>query len=164
MLEVVTIPAEVLYRKADPVADIDGAVVKLADQMVDAMHAAKGIGLAGPQVGTSLRLFVVHLADDEPRLFINPEIIGTSIETVKMEEGCLSIPGLYADVIRPRSVEVQAYNRRGRPFSVTAEGLLARVIQHELDHLNGVLFVDHLSQRTRDKLLKNYDPTLFAEV
>lgn len=164
MLEVVTIPAEVLYQKAEPVTEIDDAVVELADQMVDAMHAAKGIGLAGPQVGRSLRLFVVHLADDEPHLFINPEIIGTSIETAKMEEGCLSIPGLYADVVRPRALEVQAYNRRGRPFTLAAEGLLARVIQHELDHLNGVLFLDHLSQRKRERLLKNYDPALFAEV
>ena len=164
MLEIVTIPADVLYQKASPVADIDASIAELADAMIDAMHAAQGIGLAGPQVGRSLRLFVTRLADDEPRLFINPEIIGTSVETSKLEEGCLSIPGLYADVVRPRSVEVQAFNRRGRPFTLTADGLLARVIQHEIDHLNGVLFLDHLSQRKRERLLTKYDPAEYARV
>jgi peptide deformylase len=163
MLEIVTIPAEVLYRRAEAVTEIDASIVELADQMIDAMHDAQGIGLAGPQVDRPVRLFVVHVNDDEPRVFINPEIIGTSIETARMEEGCLSIPGLYADVMRPRAIEVQAYNRRGRPFTLSAEGILARVIQHELDHLNGVLFVDHLSERKRERILRKYDPADYVQ-
>lgn len=163
MLEIVTIPADVLYQKAQPIREVNASIVELADNMIDAMHAAQGIGLAAPQVDVPLRLFVIRVVDDEPRLFINPEIIGTSVETVRMEEGCLSIPGLYADVVRPRAVEVQAYNRRGRPFTLQAEGLLARVIQHELDHLNGVLFLDHLAERKRERMLRNYDAAQYAQ-
>ena len=163
MLEIVTIPAEVLYQKAQPVNEINGSIAELADNMLDAMHAAQGIGLAGPQVGKQLRLFVVHVADDQPRLFVNPEIIGTSLETVKLEEGCLSIPGLYAEVVRPRAIEVQAYNRRGRPFTLQADGILARVILHEIDHLNGVLFLDHLPQRKRERMLRRYDPAEYMQ-
>lgn len=164
MLDIVTIPAEVLYQKADPVASITAETATLAEQMIEAMHRAEGIGLAGPQVGLRQRIFVVHVAGDDPRVFINPEIIGTSIETSKMEEGCLSIPGLYADVARPRAIEVQAYNLRGRPFTMSAEGILARVIQHELDHLNGVLFLDHLSERKRERMLRKYDPAEHLQV
>ena len=163
MLQIVTIPAEVLYRRADPVTDINGSLIELADRMIDAMHNAQGIGLAGPQVDRPFRLFVVHVLEDEPRVFINPEIVGTSIETAKLEEGCLSIPGLYADVVRPRAIEVQAFNRRGRPFTLSAEGILARVIQHELDHLNGVLFLDHLPERKRERLLQKYDPAEYVQ-
>ena len=163
MLEIVTIPADVLFQKAEPVTRIDGSIVELADSMFDSMHASQGIGLAAPQVAQPLRLFVVHVADGDPLLFINPEIIATSMETVKMEEGCLSIPGLFADVVRPSAVEVQAYNRRGRPFTIGANGILARVIQHELDHLNGVLFLDHLSERKRERMLRNYDPAEYAQ-
>ncbi|TVQ37995.1 MAG: peptide deformylase [Spirochaetaceae bacterium] len=162
-MEIVTIPADVLYQKAQPIREVNASIVELADNMIDAMHAAQGIGLAAPQVDVPLRLFVIRVVDDEPRLFINPEIIGTSVETVRMEEGCLSIPGLYADVVRPRAVEVQAYNRRGRPFTLQAEGLLARVIQHELDHLNGVLFLDHLAERKRERMLRNYDAAQYAQ-
>jgi peptide deformylase len=109
-------------------------------------------------VGSLLRLFVTHVPDDKPRVFINPDIIETSLEEWKYEEGCLSIPGLNADVVRPAGVTVQAWNEKGRPFRVDADGLVGRVIQHEQDHLNGVLFIDKLSGRKRSRLLKGYNP------
>ncbi len=157
MLNIYTLPDELLRRKSDPVADIDDEVKQLALDMIDAMHAGNGIGLAGIQVGAEKRLFVVHVAKDNPRVFINPEILETSLEEVEYEEGCLSIPGVYADVRRSAAVKIQAWNERGRPFKLDAEGLLARVILHEYDHLNGVLFLDYLSERKREKLLRQYD-------
>lgn len=159
-MDIVTIPADVLRTKAEPVADINDEIQALAEQMIATLHTASGIGLAAPQVDRLLRMFVVQVKDDKPRVFINPQIIGTSMETVRMEEGCLSIPGLYADVVRAESVQIQAWNERGRPFSISADGLLARVILHEYDHLDGVLFLDHLSERRREKLLKKYDTAL----
>ncbi len=149
-------PDDILYRKADPVSDIDGATAELVESMIETMHEYRGIGLAGPQVGRLERLFVVHVEGDTPRVFINPQILRTSLEEVEMEEGCLSIPGVYAKVRRPEIVEVQAFNERGRPFTIEADGLLARVILHENDHLNGVLFIDHLAERVRKRAMKQY--------
>ena len=120
------------------------------------MHAGKGIGLAGPQVGELKRLFVTHVEGDVPRVFINPQIIQTSNEQNVFEEGCLSIPAMYADVERPVAVTVQAWNERGRPFTLDAEDLLARVIQHEFDHLNGILFLDHLDDKKRNRIINLY--------
>jgi peptide deformylase len=157
MLEVVKHPAEVLRAKAEPIQEVNEEIAELAQEMLDTMEAADGIGLAAPQVNRRLRMFVCHVKDDERRVFINPEIIGTSMETVTYEEGCLSVPGVYADIERSASIEVQARNERGRRFRLDASGLLARVILHETDHLNGVLFFDHLSEKQRDKLLKRYD-------
>ncbi len=121
-----------------------------------AAMAGKGIGLAGPQVARSLRIFVTDVEGDKPRVFINPEIVLTSQEQVEYEEGCLSLPRLYLGVIRPRAVRVQAWNERGRPFTVETDGLLARVIQHEYDHLEGVLFIDRLKAAKRDRALAQY--------
>jgi peptide deformylase len=121
--------------------------------MTEALREGRGVGLAGPQVGLSRRIFVVHIEGDEPRAFINPSIIETSQETVKHEEGCLSVPGLWADVIRPRTVKVQAWNEKGRPFTLEADGILARVILHEYDHLEGILFIDRLPEQKRERLL-----------
>ncbi len=146
-----------LRRTSVPVADIDGEIKKLAEEMIEAMHVGNGIGLAGAQVGVLKRLFVVHVNRDKPRVFINPTVVETSIDEYDYEEGCLSIPGVYADVRRPQSVKIQAWDERGRPFNLDADGVLARVIQHEYDHLNGVLFLDYLSDRKRDKLLRQYD-------
>lgn len=157
MLTIYTLPDEVLRRTSDPIEEIDDETKQLALDMIDTMHAGNGIGLAGIQVGINKRLFVVHVSKDKPRVFINPEIIETSVEEVEYEEGCLSIPGVYADVRRAAAVKIQAWNERGRPFKLDADGLLARVILHENDHLNGVLFLDYLSDRKRDKLLKQYD-------
>lgn len=149
-------PDEILYEKAEPIAEIDGEVAALAESMIETMHSAQGIGLAGPQVGLLQRIFVVHVDGDTPRVFINPQILRTSMEEVDIEEGCLSIPAIYAKVRRPEIVEVQAFNERGRPFTLEADGLLSRVIQHENDHLNGVLFIDHLSERARKRAMKQY--------
>jgi peptide deformylase len=118
--------------------------------------AGRGIGLAGPQVDRAQRIFVTNVEGDKPRIFINPEIVLTSQEMVAIEEGCLSLPRLYLDVIRPRSVRVQAWNEKGRPFTVEADGLLARVILHEYDHLEGVLFIDRLKPGHRDRAITQY--------
>lgn len=156
MLDLVYVPDEVLTSKACPVKDLDEQTRVLAEQMVEALQYHDGIGLAAPQVSVLQRIFVVYLRDDTPRVFINPEILGTSLEENVIEEGCLSIPGVYADVRRPAGITVQAFNEKGKPFTLDAEGMLARVIQHEYDHLNGVLFTDHLTEGKRNRLMKKY--------
>lgn len=161
-MEIITLGNDVLRQKALPIQDIDSQVKVLAQQMIETMHQGRGIGLAGPQVGLLQRIFVVHIDGESPRVFINPTIIGTSPELSQYEEGCLSIPGLYADVTRPEKITVQAWNERGRPFTLDAEGLLARVIQHEYDHLEGVLFIDRLSEPKRNRLLTQYDKKMRA--
>jgi peptide deformylase len=155
MLDIVTYGSEILGRKAVPVKDIDEAVRKLGEDMLETM-AGKGIGLAGPQVASDLRIFVTDVEGDKPRIFINPEIVLTSQELISFEEGCLSLPRLYLDVIRPQFVRVQAWNEKGRPFTVETDGLLARVIQHEYDHLEGILFIDRLKPGKRDRALSQY--------
>jgi peptide deformylase len=135
---------------------IDGDLAEFARSMVETMHAERGIGLAGPQVGRMNRLFVVHVPEDEPRVFINPRIVAASPDEGAYEEGCLSIPGVYADIRRPLEITVEAYNEQGDQFRLDADGLLARVIQHEYDHLDGVLFIDRLTKRKRERLLKSY--------
>lgn len=146
-----------LRRVAAPIKDINDDVVRMAEEMIDAMITGNGIGLAGPQVGRLERIFTLKIADDDPMVFINPEITATSADLSSYEEGCLSIPGEYADVERPAELQIQAWNTRGRPFTIEASGLLATVIQHELDHLNGVLFIDHLSDRKKKKILGKFD-------
>jgi peptide deformylase len=155
MLDIVTYGDEILARKAEPVKDIDDAIRKLGQDMLEAL-AGKGVGLAGPQVASPLRIFVTDVDGDKPRVFINPEIVLTSQELVTIEEGCLSLPRLYLDVTRPEFVRVQAWNEKGRPFTVETDGLLARVIQHENDHLDGVLFIDRLKGGKRDRALAQY--------
>ncbi len=157
MLNIITLGDERLVKRAAVISDIDKMIYDLSQAMIEAMHEGNGIGLAGPQVGEMKRLFVCHVQGDIPRVFINPEIVQTSHEQVLMEEGCLSIPGVYADVVRPAQVSIQAWNENGKPFRLDAEGVLARVIQHEFDHLNGVLFIDHISDKKRQRLLKVYN-------
>ena len=157
MLEIVTLGNEILRKRAAVIPDIDKKVADLAMAMIDSMHTGKGIGLAGPQVGELKRLFVTHIEGDTPRVFINPQITLTAEEQALYEEGCLSIPGMFADVERPIAITVQAWNEKGRPFTLDAEGLLARVVLHELDHLNGVLFIDHLDDKKRSRLVTTYD-------
>lgn len=161
-MEIVKYPHDALRMEAGNIENIDEQVVTVAQEMIASMQSADGIGLAAPQVDLPWRLFVVHVKNDKPRIFINPEIIQTSLETTVYEEGCLSIPGVYADVERASQVQIQAFNERGRPFSVTADGMLGRVIQHEYDHLKGVLFFDHIRKRRREKLLKEYDQLVHA--
>jgi peptide deformylase len=155
MLDIVTYGNEILAKKADPVKDIDDGIRKLGLDMLEAM-AGLGIGLAGPQVASPLRIFVTNVEGDKPRIFINPEIVLTSQELVSIEEGCLSLPRLYLDVIRPEFVRVQAWNEKGRPFTIETDGLLARVIQHEYDHLEGILFIDRLKPGKRDRAISQY--------
>jgi peptide deformylase len=155
MLDIVTYGNEILGKKAQSVTDIDDSILALSADMLEAM-AGKGIGLAAPQVDKALRLFVTQVEGDKPRVFINPEIVLTSQETVSIEEGCLSLPRLYLDVMRPESVRVQAWNEKGRPFTVETGGLLARVILHEYDHLEGLLFIDRLKPGKRDRALSQY--------
>jgi peptide deformylase len=152
-IEILTIGNELLKQKAEPVKRIGPDYIKVAQKMLDTMHQGKGVGLAGPQIGLMQRIFVIHVEGDVPRVFINPSIIETSPDRVKYEEGCLSVPGVWADVLRPSAVRVQAWNEKGRPFTLDAGGILARVIQHEYDHLEGILFIDRLPESKRAKAL-----------
>ncbi|GHT95573.1 peptide deformylase [Spirochaetia bacterium] len=156
-MDILTLGNELLRQKARRITHIGPEYLTIAEEMIAALHTGKGVGLAGPQVGRMERIFVAHVEGDNPRVFINPSIIETSQETGKYEEGCLSIPGMWADVIRPQTVKVQAWNERGRPFTLEVDGLLARVILHETDHLDGVLFIDRLSEPKRNKLLVKYE-------
>ena len=147
----------ILRRVAAPIKNINDDIVQLIEEMIDTMIKGNGIGLAGPQVGRLQRLFTVKIGEDDPLVFINPEITATSAGLSSYEEGCLSIPGQYADVERPAEIQLQAWNTRGRPFTYEASGLLATVLQHELDHLNGILFIDHLSERKMKNILGKFD-------
>jgi peptide deformylase len=133
---------------------------KLADDMLETMYDAPGIGLAAIQIGLPLRLLVIDLAreDDEPapHVFINPEILDSGDERSVYEEGCLSIPEYYAEVERPASVRVKYVDRDGREQEMMAEGLMATCLQHEIDHLNGVLFIDHISKLKRDMVVRKF--------
>ena len=156
MLEIVTLGDERLKKHSIVVPEFNGEIDSLVEEMFQAMYANNGIGLAAVQVGKLIRLFITHLPNDSPRVFVNPEIVETSLGQGSYEEGCLSIPGVNSDVTRPLQVRLQAWNGNARPFSVDAEGLLARVIQHEVDHLNGVLFIDRVDPKRRERLVKQF--------
>ncbi len=147
----------VLRKKSVPVEEFNDELSDFIDIMIESMKASKGIGLAAPQIGDNRRIFVCSIDDKESLVFINPEIIETSMEISVYEEGCLSLPGIYADIERPEKVKVQAWNRKGRPFKMEAEGLMATCVQHELDHLNGVLFVDYLPEKKKLKCFKKLE-------
>ncbi|MFA5570307.1 MAG: peptide deformylase [Sphaerochaetaceae bacterium] len=158
MLDIYTLGDEVLREKTTRVTEFDNALALLVDAMFDTMVEADGIGLAAPQVGVSKRLFVIDTRQEHQKyVFINPEILQMSPEEGSHEEGCLSIPGVYADVIRPLEITIQAQDLKGKAFTLHADGLLARAIQHELDHLNGVLFIDRLEQTTQQEVIKAYN-------
>jgi peptide deformylase len=166
-LRILLAPDPALRRRARPVAEGDAEAVRaLVPRMLAAMYAAPGIGLAAPQVGVPLRLAVIDLQPDDrraPIVLVNPEVVFASAETETREEGCLSLPGQYADVARPRAVTVRYLDEGGARREVTAEGLLARCIQHEIDHLDGVLFVDHLSALKRNIILRRLAKSLRAK-
>lgn len=149
-----------LRRKAQPVAAVTDAVRRLIDDMAQTMYHAPGIGLAATQVGETLRVVVIDLSEERNQLqvFVNPEIHAAEGQQI-MEEGCLSVPGIFEPVTRAERVKVRALDRDGKPFELEATGLLASCIQHEVDHLDGKVFVDHLSrlkqQRIRKKLEKH---------
>lgn len=158
MLDIYTLGDEVLREKCEKVTTFDNALSILVDAMFDTMEEADGIGLAAPQIGVTKRMFVVDTRFPNERLvFINPEIIGTGEKLVPHEEGCLSIPGMYSNIIRPETIKVQAQDLKGKSFVLEASGLLARVIQHENDHLNGVLFIDRMDEVSREKLVSEYN-------
>jgi len=146
----------VLRQKALPVTEVNDEIRALTEAMFEAMTSADGVGLAGPQVGKLLRLFVVIADDDVRRVFINPQIVATSAEMSDYEEGCLSIPDTWETIKRPARVTVQALNEKGRPFTLEADGLLARVIQHEYDHLDGILFIDRGDTVFAEKTVKTF--------
>ena len=165
ILDIVLHPDERLRVKCRPVDKVDDEIRGLVDDMIDTMYDAPGVGLAAPQVGSDLRITVMDCSapEDEPELhvFINPEIIDRQ-GSIVWEEGCLSIPGVYSNVKRAQSVTVRALNRDGETFEVSGEDLLAVCLQHEIDHLNGVLFLDHLSRLKLRMALKTYKRTLPA--
>ncbi|MDR3336731.1 MAG: peptide deformylase [Treponema sp.] len=156
-MDIITLGNDLLRQKAEVIKPIGAEYKKIAVELIDALREGGGVGLAGPQVGLMKRIFVVHVDGDEPRIFINPSIIRTSQDLVKYEEGCLSVPGFYAEVMRPAEIRVQAWNQNGRPFSLDAGGILARVIQHEYDHLEGTLFIDRLSEPKRNRILAKWE-------
>lgn len=149
-------PDPILRTVCEEVSEIGREVRALVQGMIVRMDASNGIGLAAPQVGRKMRLFVTRAPEDRARVFINPILISTSQQEVEIEEGCLSIPLIYAALTRPRDIIVQAYDEQGRGFSLEATGMLARVILHEHDHLEGVLFWDHLSPKQRARLQRQY--------
>jgi peptide deformylase len=157
---IITLPDPKLRLVSKPIERVDDELVRLIDDMIETMHKAPGIGLAAIQVAEPIRLLVVDIAkENEPRaphVFVNPEILWRADERNTYEEGCLSIPEYYADVERPASVRVRALDRDGKEREVLAEGLMATVIQHEIDHLDGVLFIDHLSKLKRDRVIKKF--------
>ena len=158
--EIITIPDKRLRLVSEPIGKIDDSVRKLVAEMFEAMYDAPGIGLAAIQLGEARRVVTMDLAkkDDEkaPQVFINPEITWTSEDTNVHEEGCLSIPEYYEEVERPAEVKVKYTDLEGKQHEVHATGLLATCLQHEIDHLNGVLFIDHLSKLKRDRVVKKY--------
>jgi peptide deformylase len=156
-MKVITLGDELLRQKAKKIEKIDTETANIAKQMLEILEKDKGVGLAGPQIGLMKRIFVVHVEGDEERVFINPSILETSHATAKFEEGCLSVPGVYANVVRSESIKIQAWNEKGRPFTIETNGLLARVILHEYDHLDGVLFIDHIPENIREKLIAKYE-------
>ena len=168
LLPILVPPAPILRAKARPVGPADaGRVRDLVPAMMAAMYAAPGIGLAAPQVGAGLRLAVIDMqADDKPAPIhmVNPEIIRVSEEWATREEGCLSLPGQFADVSRPARVVVRYLDLEGARKEIEAEGLLAACLQHEIDHLDGVLFVDHLSALKRNMILRRLAKELKAKM
>jgi peptide deformylase len=148
--EIVTVPAPVLRRKAHKVLEFDKELNVLIDDMIETMREAPGVGLAAPQIGVGQRVIVVEYAEDEeneeaePRLYVvvNPEIVQTNEEKVFGVEGCLSVPRMVGEVERFTEVVVRGQNRRGQPIKIKAQGWLARIFQHEIDHLEGIIFTD----------------------
>jgi peptide deformylase len=157
-LPIVLAPDPVLKAKAKPVAAVDDSIRRLMDDMLETMYAAPGIGLAANQIGVLKRVLVLDVAREgdapAPMGMANPEIVWASPEQSVYNEGCLSLPEHYADITRPAAVRVRYLDRDGKSREIEADGLLATCVQHEIDHLNGVLFVDHLSALKRNMILK----------
>ncbi|MBA9082952.1 MULTISPECIES: peptide deformylase [Bartonella] len=158
MKSLVTLPDPILREVSKPVEHIDLAIQKLADDMLETMYHAQGIGLAAIQVGVPLRMLVIDIAENNtpknPLVVINPEILWLSDERNIYKEGCLSIPEYYAQVERPKRLRVRYSDREGKQTEIEADDLLATCLQHEIDHLNGCLFIDHISKIKRDMVIR----------
>ncbi len=158
MLDIYTLGEDVLRKKAEKVIEFDSSLTMLIDAMFETMEESDGIGLAAPQIGILKRFFVVDTRKQNEKIaFINPEIVEMSHEIGSYEEGCLSIPGMYYDIDRPLAVTIQAQDVKGKSFTIQATGLLARVVQHEYDHLSGTLFIDRMEEGAREMLVKAYN-------
>ena len=157
-LDIIIAPDPRLKVKCKPVAKVDAKVARLMDDMLETMYAAPGIGLAAPQVGVAQRVIVLDVArEDEkpaPLRMANPELVWVSDEDVTYNEGCLSLPEHYADVVRPKAIRVRYLDHQNEIRELEAEGLLATCIQHEMDHLDGILFVDHITAMKRNIILR----------
>ncbi len=155
ILPILTVPNPVLKQVSQPVERVDDDLRALMDDMLETMYAAPGIGLAAIQVGVAKRVIVMDLADRgeprQPRYFVNPEIVTAEGDLAPYEEGCLSVPDVFEEVDRPTKIKLRYLNYDGEPVEEIAEGLFAVCIQHEMDHLEGVLFIDHLSRLKRDR-------------
>lgn len=158
MLKICKLGEEVLRKKSVPIKDeeINDELRALAGEMFETMESANGVGLACPQIGKNIRMFVAEADDDVKRVFINPQIIATSDDSVPYEEGCLSVPQVYENIMRPSKVTVQAQDQNGKKFTLEAEGLLARIIQHENDHLEGVIFIDRGDEEFAKKTAEQF--------
>lgn len=154
-MEIIPYPHPTLRYASKPIRRVDQELIRVIREMFDAMYESRGIGLAANQVDLPLRFFIVNLEGErgqgEELVFINP-VVSHPKGSEEVEEGCLSLPGLYGDVIRPKSIRVNAYSLEGKEINIDASGMLARVIQHELDHLNGVLFIDKMSEAKQASL------------
>jgi peptide deformylase len=158
--EIIKLPDPLLKKVSKPVDKITPEILKLMDDMLETMYSAPGIGLAAVQIGVPQRLVVIDIARDEapknPLYFINPEIVWASEELNEHEEGCLSIPEVFDKVKRPAQVRIRYLDREGAEREMHCDGLLATCIQHEIDHLNGVLFIDRLGRLKRDRVVKKF--------
>ncbi|MCZ7660457.1 MAG: peptide deformylase [Xanthobacteraceae bacterium] len=158
--EIIILPDKRLRLVSEPVAAVDAEIRRLVEDMFETMYDAPGVGLAAIQVAVPKRIITADIAKkDEPKqpqVFINPEILWTSEDRASYEEGCLSIPDYYEEVERPAAVKVRYTDLAGETREVEANGMLATVLQHEIDHLNGVLFIDHLSRLKRDRVIKKF--------
>ena len=158
--EIIKLPDKRLRLISQPVKHVDAGIKELIDDMFDTMYEAPGIGLAAIQIGIAKRVVTMDLSkkedNHEPQIFINPEVVWASDKTAKYEEGCLSIPEYYEEVERPAEVKVKYLDRDGKSREMDAKGLLATCLQHEIDHINGVLFIDHLSKLKRDRVIKKF--------
>ena len=157
LLKILEFPDPRLRTKAKPVKEVTNVHRELIDNMIHTMYESKGIGLAATQVDFHERILVIDISEerDDPQVFINPEVeVLNKDEKSGYEEGCLSVPGFYEEIIRPEKIKVTYLDRDGKKQTLMPEGLLAVVIQHEIDHLNGVLFLDHLSRLKRDMIMR----------
>ncbi|KAF5883616.1 MULTISPECIES: peptide deformylase [Rhizobium] len=156
----IILPDPVLRQLSKPIERVDSDLQRLADDMLETMYDAPGIGLAAIQIGVPRRMLVIDISregeEKQPQVFINPEVLTSSDERSVYEEGCLSIPDYYAEVERPATVSVKYLDRNGKEQTVEADGLLATCLQHEIDHLNGVLFIDYISRLKREMVIKKF--------